>query len=151
MPPTKRQSIRTKSFHFANNDPTFTHRERVAIADINAGYTLLEAVPYYKYRITRIILIAIGGNAGGATDVRLLATQAAASAALIITTVGALTRSTVNGPGVANNTVLVDGASFDANDVNTAITVGKTGGALTTCTHVDFIIDYQLIPTRTGA
>jgi hypothetical protein len=42
--------------------------------------------------------------------------------------------------------VLAGGASFEACDANTAITVGKTGSSLATATHVDFLIDYVVEP-----
>jgi hypothetical protein len=151
MPPSTKQNIQANDRLSSSNQATYTHRERVTIADINAGYTLLPAVPGYKYRMTYLAMIAIGGAGAGATDVRILATQAAASVALLITAIAALTRSALNTPPAANNTILADGASYAENDVNTAITVGKTGGALITATHVDFIVDYELIPARQGA
>lgn len=133
------------------NAPLFVYRERVAIADINAGLTLLNAVPGYKYRLSTMSLIAIGGAVTGATDVRILGTQAAASAALLVTAIAALTQNAVNYPGLANNTILAGGASFTECDVNTGITVGKTGGAAATATHVDVEMQYELIPARSGA
>lgn len=133
------------------NPVLLTYRERVAIADINAGYTLLAAVPGYKYRLSTMSLIAVGGAAAAATDVRILGTQAAASVALLITAIAALTQSAVNYPGLANNTILANGASFAECDVNTAITVGKTGASVTTATHVDFEVQYELVPARSGA
>lgn len=151
MPPTIKRNIQSIERNFANNLPLFQHRERVTIADVNAGYTLLPAVPNHQYRISEMAMIAVGGAGGAATDVRILATQAAASVALLITALAALTRSAVNYPGLANNTVLADGASYVENDVNTAITVGKTGASLTTATHIDFAISYVLVPTRQGA
>lgn len=151
MPPPVKQSIQANDRLTAGNAVTYSHRERVAIADINAGYTLLPAIPGYKYRISDMAMIAIGGAASGATDVRVLATQAAAAVALLITVVAALTQNAINYAGLANNTILAAGASFVENDQNTAITVGKTGGALATSTHVDFIITYQLVPSRSGA
>ena len=87
-------------------------------------------------------MIAIGGNAATATDIRILATQEGSAVALAIVAVAGLTRSTVNKPNSANNTVLADGASFVANDVNTAITIGKTGGTLSTATHIDVILTF---------
>lgn len=119
-------------------------RTRFTVAQINAGATLLPAVPGYAYRLIDFTLIAIGGAAGGATDVRILGTRAAGSVALAIAAVAALTQSAVVKPNSANVTVLADGASFTPLDVNTAVTVGKTGGALATATHVDVIANYAL-------
>jgi hypothetical protein len=121
-----------------------TIRTRFTVAQINTGATLLPAVPGYTYRLTDFTLIAIGGAASGATDVRLLGTRAAGSVALAIAAVAALTQSAIVKPNTANVTVLADGASFTALDANTAITVGKTGGSLATATHVDVIANYVL-------
>ena len=40
--------------------------------------------------------------------------------------------------------MLADGASFVACDVNTAITAGITGSAITTATHIDFLLSYVI-------
>jgi hypothetical protein len=119
-------------------------RTRVTVAQINAGLTLLAAVPGYTYRLVDCTLIAIGGDAGTATDVRILGTRAAGSVALIVAAIAALTRSAVVKPNTANVTVLADGASFTALDANTAVTIGKTGGTLDTLTNVDVILNYVL-------
>lgn len=121
-----------------------TIRTRFSAAQIDAGATLLPAVPGYAYRPIDFTVIAIGGNAAGATDVRLLGTRAAGSVALAIIAVAALTRSAVVKPNSANVTLLADGASHTALDANTAVTVGKTGAALITATHIDVILNYVL-------
>ena len=89
-------------------------------------------------------MIAVGGNAGTTTTVDILATQAAASVKLMAAAIAQLTRSALLRAGATGGTILADGASFDTNDANTAITVGKTGGALDTATHVDFFVNYVL-------
>ena len=119
-------------------------RTRFTIAQINAGATLLPAVPGFKYRIVDMALIAIGGAVTGATDVRILGTRAAGSVALLVAAIAALTQSALLRAGVANAVIFVDGASFTQLDVNTAVTVGKTGGAGATATHVDVLVTYVL-------
>ena len=42
------------------------------------------------------------------------------------------------------HSVLADGASFTPLDVNTAVTVGKTGASLTGSTNIDVIVTYAL-------
>jgi hypothetical protein len=121
-----------------------TIRTRFTAAQINAGATLLAAVPGYAYRMIDAQMIAIGGAASGATDVRILGTRAAGSVALLTVAVAALTQSAVVRAGAANADVLADGASHTPLDVNTAVTVGKTGGSLATATHVDVIFNYVL-------
>lgn len=133
----------------AHHNQMFTHRERVAVADINAGYTLLPIQPKYQYRIEHAKMIAIGGAASGATDVRLLGTRAAASVALMTVAIASLTQNAVNDIATATN--LAGGLSFNELDADTAVTVGKTGGTLATSTHVDFIVSYTLVQARTGA
>lgn len=149
MPPTPKRNVQSLDRLANANDIAFVHRERVLTADINLGYTLLPAVPGYKYRVSHAKMIAIGGAASGATDVRILATQAAAAAALMIVAVASLTQNAVN--DIVTATALAAGASFVENDINTAITVGKTGASLATSTAVDFVIEYELIPARLGA
>lgn len=121
-----------------------TIRTRFTVAQINAGATLLPAVPGFAYRLVDAVLVAIGGAASGATDVRLLGTRAAGSVVLLAVAVAALTQSAVVRAGAANAAVLADGASFTPLDANTAVTVAKTGGALATATHVDVIASYVL-------
>lgn len=119
-------------------------RTRFTVAQINAGASLLPAVPGYAYRIVDFTVIAIGGNAATATSVTLLGTRAAGAVTLADLAVAALTRSAAVKPNSSNVTLLADGASHTPLDANTAVTVGKTGGTLATATHVDFDVDYVL-------
>jgi hypothetical protein len=118
-------------------------RTRFTAAQVNAGATVLAAVVGAKYRLIDCTLIAIGGNAATATSVDIGGTQST-GVLLIAAAVAALTRSTVVKPNTANVTVLADGASFVANDANTAITIGVTGSNLATATHIDVILTYAL-------
>jgi hypothetical protein len=122
----------------------YQKRVRASASQVNAGLELLAAVAGYKYRLIDVTLIAIGGNAATATSVDILATQGAGSVKLIAAAVAALTRSAVVKPNSANVTVLTDGASFVANDVNTPITIGKTGSSLATASDVDVILTYAI-------
>lgn len=120
-------------------------RKRYTVAEINAGATHLPAPGVgFKYRVMDMAMIAVGGAATGATDVRILGTRAAGSVALLVAAVAGLTQSTFLRAGAANAAILADGASHTALDENTAVTVGKTGGALATATHVDVFTDYVI-------
>lgn len=128
-------------------------RTRVTVAQINAGFTLLPALPGVKWRIDDLKMIAVGGAVTGATDVRLLATQGGSGAALGIAAVAGLTQSTVlrlgtpfATAGTASIVPLADGKSHIANDANTAVTAGKTGGSAATATAVDFILSFVADP-----
>lgn len=118
-------------------------RQRVAIADVNAGATLLAALPGYKYRMVGCNAIAIGGNMGTLTTVDILGTLST-SRKLVAFAQASLTRSAVLFDGGTGGTVLADGASYTANDANTAITIGKTGGTGDTATHVDVHLTYVI-------
>lgn len=142
MPPTTKNNFQREVNKSIDNPLTFAHRERVTIANINAGYTLLNALRRGKYRLVEVQLIAIGGAAAAATAVVIQGVQAGATVSLLSTAIAALTQSAVNYPGLANNTILADGASFAPCDVNTGITIAKTGSALTTATHIDVILVY---------
>jgi hypothetical protein len=123
-------------------------RQRFTIAEINAGVTLLSAIPAtagpWKYRLVDAMAIAIGGAAAAVTTVDILATQSAGSVKLVAFAQASLTQSAVLRAGGAGATVLANGASFGENDINTAITVGKTGADITTATHIDINIQYEV-------
>jgi hypothetical protein len=119
-------------------------RTRVTLAQLNAGLTLLPAVPGFAYRLIGASLCAIGGAVTAATDVRLLGTRAAGSVALIVAAIAGLTQSALVESGDAGAVVLADGASFTPLDANTAITIAKTGSAAATATAVDVMLLYAL-------
>jgi hypothetical protein len=118
-------------------------RVRTTTANVNAGATLLPAVPGFRYRLQDVTMISIGGAAAGATTIDVLGTRTT-SVKLLAVAVAALTQSSVVRAGAANATVLADGASFTTVDANTAITIGKTGSDLTTSTNIDVLLTYVL-------
>ena len=122
----------------------FNIRKRIAVATVNAGTTLLAAVTGCKWRMVNAEAIAIGGAAGAVTTVDILATLSASSRKLVAFAQASLTQSTVLKDGGTGAAVLADGASYTANDVSTAITVGITGSAITTATSIDFKGLFQL-------
>lgn len=123
-----------------------TIRRRCTIAEINAGVTLLAALPRVRYRMTDCFAVAVGGAAAAVTSVDVIGTVTNARK-LVAFLVAGLTQSTVLRAGAATNgVVLADGASFVQNDVNTAVTVGKTGSDVTTATHVDIVFSYVADP-----
>lgn len=121
-----------------------TQRFRTTIANVNAGATLLAAKAGFKYRLIDVIGISVGGAAGSVTTVDVLGTQSASGVKLAAFAQAQLTQSTVLRPGVSGCAVLTDGASFIACDVNTAITIGKTGSDVDTATHIDVILTYAV-------
>lgn len=123
-------------------------RTRVTLAQANAGFTLLPALPGVKWRLLDATMIAIGGNAAGGTSLDLVGTAAGSSVRPLVCAVAGLTRSAVLRAGATNAAVLADGASFTAMDANTAISVSKQSGgsALTTSTHFDVFLDYVADP-----
>jgi hypothetical protein len=123
---------------------TFNLRQRVTLAQVNAGLTLLPAIAGLRYRVVDAAFIAIGGAVTGATTIDLLGTQATVSVKLLAAAVAGLTQSTVLRAGATNAAVLADGASFVANDTNTAISINKTGSNMATATHVDVLLTYEI-------
>lgn len=122
-----------------------TIRTRTTIAAVNAGATLLPALVGFAYRIIDASMISVGGAAGATTTVDILGTLTT-SRKILAVAIAALTQSALVRIGAANAVILADGASFTRNDVNTAITIGKTGASLTTSTHIDTIITYVIEP-----
>jgi hypothetical protein len=119
-------------------------RRRCTTAEINAGVTLLAALPGYKYRMVDAAAIAIGGNAATTTGVDITATLSTARKLVAFKTAG-LTQSTLLRAGTATNGVLLaDGASHTANDANTAITVIKDTADLATATAIDILLSYVI-------
>jgi hypothetical protein len=120
-------------------------RARFTAAQVNAGATILTALPGLKYRVHDISLIAEGGNAATATSVDVLGTQSASSVKLMDGRVAGLTQNTLLRAGTATNgLILAAGASFAPCDANTAITIGKTGSDLATATHIHVLLTYDI-------
>lgn len=118
-------------------------RRRFTIAEVNAGVTLLAALAGFKYRMVAGRAISVGGAAAAVTTVDILGTVSTARK-LVAFAQASLTQSAVLKDGGTGAAVLADGASYTANDVNTAITVGITGSAITTASHIDISFDYVL-------
>jgi len=119
-------------------------RARVTIAQINAGLELLPALAGKAYRLVDAFAIAVGGAAAAVTTVDLLGTLSG-SRKLVAWAQASLTQSALLRAGGTGAAILADGASFVANDPNTPITVGKTGADVTTATHIDIQICYQVV------
>ena len=124
-------------------DSVLSKRVRFTIAQVNAGATLVAAVSGKSIRMVNCKAIAVGGAAGAVTTVDVLGTQTT-SKKLVAFAQANLTQSTVLTAGGTGAAVLADGASYVANDAGTGVTVGKTGSAVTTATHIDVIFDYVL-------
>jgi hypothetical protein len=124
---------------------TYSVRNRATIAEINAGKALVAAVPGYKIRMVSASAIAYGGAAAAVTTVDILGTQATSSVKLAAFAQASLTQSARLEAGDAGAAVLADGASFAVCDVNTGITINKTGSAITTATGVDIQFTYELV------
>jgi hypothetical protein len=118
-------------------------RFRATAAEVNAGIEMLPAHPNKAYRLVDMSLIAEGGNAATATSVDIIGTQAASAVKLMDGRVAGLTQNTLLRAGTATNgLILAAGASFAACDVNTPITLGKTGSNLATATHIIALLQY---------
>lgn len=116
-------------------------RTRLTIAEVNAGATLVAAATGYKHRLVDARVAAIGGNVGAVTTIDILGTQTTAQK-LVTFAQANLTDDTLLKIGDTGVSILDNGVSFIANDSGTAITIGKTGDAITTATHVDVFLSY---------
>jgi len=120
-------------------------RTRVTLAQINAGHTVLPAIAGFKYRMQDMALIAVGGTTAGITGILIRGTQAAVVVKLMDGKLAGLARSVLLRAGTATNgVILADGASFEACDANTAITVIKDGNDLSGATHIDVLLTYTV-------
>lgn len=120
-----------------------TLRKRLTIAAINAGATLLPAIPGVKYRLIDAFAIAVGGAVTSVTTVDVLGTLTT-SRKLVAFGQAALTQSALVRAGSAGGAILADGASFTANDAGAAVTANITGSAITVATNVDFTLLYAI-------
>lgn len=111
-------------------------RKRFTIAEVNAGAEILPARKGWKYRMVGASAISVGGAAGAVTTVDILGTVTTARK-LVAFAQASLTQSAVLKDGASGAAVLADGASYTANDANTAITIGVTGDDVDTATHID--------------
>ena len=123
---------------------SFCERVRATVAQVNAGLTLIPAIPGRTIRLMHLAAIAIGGNAGAVTTVDVKSTQATSAVTLFSFAQANLTRSTYLGPGITGCTILADGASFVANDAGAAVTAIKGGADITTATHIDFVFSFAI-------
>ena len=128
----------------AGGGVALNQRFHVTIANVNAGATLLAAIPGYKYRMIDAAMIAVGGAVGTCTTVAISSTQATSAVKLVDAAIAALTQSALLRAGATNATILANGASFAQNDTAAAVTIGKTGGTCDTATHVDVILSYAI-------
>lgn len=119
-----------------------TQRTRVTLAQLNAGITLLPALPGVKWRLLDWGMISNGGAATAATSVNIVGTRSAAAVQLAVTAIAALTRSALVRAGASNAVILADGASFIQLDANTAVTLANVGSAMTTLTSIDIFLTY---------
>lgn len=119
----------------------FTTIHDVSAAEIDAGHTVVTVPAGRQFQLVSCKAIAYGGAVTVTTTVDLLD----AATKLVAFAQANLTQSTVLTDGGTGAAVLADGASYTARTAGNDITVGKTGGAVTTATGVRFIISYILI------
>lgn len=117
-------------------------RQRVTIAQVNAGLVLVPAEAGVRYRLIDASIIAIGGAAGAVTTVNLTGTQSASVVNLVAFAQASLLQSALLRAGGSGAAILANGASFVANDVNTPLSINKTGSDVTTATHFDVNLTY---------
>lgn len=134
--------VRLNGTSFAGR--AFPLRRRIPVATINAGGTLLPAIPGVSYRLHDAAAIAVGGAVTSNTTADVKGVQATSTVKLLAFTQASLTQSALVRAGSAGGTLLPDGASFAKCDANTAITVGNTGSAITVATNVDFLLTISL-------
>jgi hypothetical protein len=116
------------------------HRQRVAVANVNAGATLIAVDAAYKFRMIDCTLIAVGGAASGATGVQVKC----GATILVNAAVAGLTQSAVARAGATHIAVIADGASFAAQTAGDEVTITKDGSDVATATSIDVIIMYVL-------
>jgi len=118
-------------------------RFRRTVTQVNAGTTLVPAIPGIKIRLVEASAIAIGGAVTAVTTIDVLGTLTTPRK-LVSFAQASLTQSAQLKSGGTGTTILADGASFTANDANTPITANVTGSPIATATNIDFDLKYAL-------
>jgi hypothetical protein len=122
--------------------PHHNIRKRFTTAQVNAGAEILPAAAGVAYRMTEVKVVAVGGAAAAVTTVDILGTQATSVVKLAAFAQASLTQSTELRAGDTGGTILADGASYAVCDAGAALTIGITGSAMTTATHIDVILEF---------
>ena len=129
---------------YSTQAPGMNIRVRLTIAQINAGYTLFNGIPGWKFRMIDAFVIPYGGGTCSATTTVNIASTQTSAVQLVAFAQASLTQSAVLHAGQSGAAVLADGASFVANDAGAAVTIANVGTAIATCTGIDFDITYAL-------
>jgi len=128
----------------AQHGSVATIRKRFTIAEVNAGASILPAIAGQRYRMVDASIIAVAGAAAAHTSIDIVGTVTGARKLVAFLVAGTTQSALLRAGATTNGVILADGASFVQNDVNTAITIAKTGSDVTTATHVDISFSYVI-------
>ncbi len=123
---------------------TYTKAIRITLAQLNAGFELVAAITGKQIRVVNYYLRIIGGAATAATDVRIQDSNGTPVVVVTGAVAGLVENAEVagQGPAIAN---ITKGAGWMALLTSgKALDIVKTGSAMTTLTHVDVIVQYQI-------
>jgi len=122
---------------------TYTKAIRITLAELNAGYELVAAVTGKSIRVVNYYLRIIGGAATAATDVRIQDDEGT-PVVVVTAAVAALTEDIeISGQNTVAN--VTKGAGWMALlTAGQALDIVKTGATMTTLSHVDVIVQYQI-------
>ena len=120
-------------------------RKQFTEAQVNdsGGTPVVEGIPGHKHRLVNATLVAVGGNAAGATHVELASKQSTSTVKLVRVAVAGLAENDVTNMFAASNVTLLNaGASFASNNEGEPISITRVTNNLITATHIDVILDY---------
>lgn len=125
-------------------DPvTFTKVVTATLAQINAGYTLIDAVQNEQIRLVGIAATVTGAFAD-ATDIRIGDTADTPVVAVTYAIAGVTNGAKFDANNTISNQTI--GAGYGAAlTVSKGVQVYKTGSAATGGTSITFIIQYQIV------
>lgn len=126
-----------------SQDMVFKASGRITLAQLNAGYDVAPDVAGKQYKVVGYYFRAIGGNAGAATDARL-SDKAASPVDVVTMAVAALTANAEIHSGATISDVTKGAGWMTALTAGKGLQLRKTGSTMTTMTHLDFIVEYQL-------
>jgi len=123
---------------------TFTYAARHTLIELNAGITICAAIAGKKYKVTHYYFRVIGGAATAATDVRLQDSNSSPVVVVTMAVAGLAEDDEIDSDDTIAN--ITKGAGWmTALTAAKSLDVVKTGSAMTTMTHLDVIVEYQIV------
>ena len=123
---------------------TYTKAVRISLAELIAGYELVAAVTGKSIRVVNYYLRIIGGAATAADDIRIQDDNGTPVVVVTALVAALAENAEVAGLGPAISNVTKGAGWMALLTSGKALDIVETGTTMTTLTHVDVIVQYQI-------